>query len=219
MKIGLAIALVTVCVLGWIVLSLNATIHQQGAHVRELTASLADKSKQQGFALQTECAQSGGKFLVSRGWKAAGDGSDYENHFNSSLNKCFVLVSGYVPNEDFRTIDLYDAVERKHYATYNGHNVCDPAITRNPRKCATDSGSIWFDGNDSRTPADFTVGFRGLLNGGGAGNQGTTEGVSRTGSGIHDEVTASRPRRGWDPSGGRAPVAGAESVRAGVRIR
>ncbi len=36
-----------------------------------------------------------------------------------------------------------------------------------------DSGSIWFDGNDSRLPADFTVGFRGLLYGGGAGDENT----------------------------------------------
>jgi hypothetical protein len=36
-----------------------------------------------------------------------------------------------------------------------------------------DSGSIWFDGNDSRVPADFTVGFRGLLNGRGAGDENT----------------------------------------------
>ncbi len=61
----------------------------------------------------------------------------------------FVLVSGYLPNDDFRTFDLYDAVGGRHYATYNGHNTCSPAITGNPRKCAMDSGSIWFDGDDS----------------------------------------------------------------------
>jgi hypothetical protein len=154
------------------VFSRSATIRQQEQRIQDLTAALADKSKQQALAEQRECAASANRFLVSRGWKPD-DGSDYENHFNSRLNKCFVLVSGYLLKEDFRTFDLYDAVEGRHYATYNGHNICNPAITKNPRKCAMDSGSIWFDGNDSRTPADFTVGFRGLLYGGGAGDEGT----------------------------------------------
>ena len=81
-----------------------------------------------------------------------------------------MLVSGYQPNDDFVTIDLYDAVEGRRYATFNGPNICDVAITKNPKKCIVDSGSIWFDGDDSRTPADFTAGFRGLLYGGGAGD-------------------------------------------------
>ena len=55
---------------------------------------------------------------------------------------------------------MYDAVEGRHYATYNGHSICNEAITKNPKKCAMDSGSLWFDGDDSKTPADFTVGFR-----------------------------------------------------------
>jgi hypothetical protein len=172
MKIGLAVAFVVVGVLGWIVFSMNATIHRQEEQLQKLTASLADKSQQQAFALQTECAQSATRFLVSRGWKAS-DGSDYENHFNSRLTRCFVLVSAYLPNDDFRTVDVFDAVEGRRYATYNGHNVCDQAITRNPRKCAMDSGAIWFDGNDSRIPPDFTVGFRGLVFGGGAGDERT----------------------------------------------
>src|SRR5262249_20144352 len=104
--------------------------------------------------------------------KASGD-SDYKNHFNSKLNKCFVLVSDYSLNDDFRTLDLYDAAEGKRYATYHGHNVCEVAITKNSKRCALDSGSIWFDGNDSRNPPDFRVGFRGLLYGGGAGDENT----------------------------------------------
>jgi hypothetical protein len=168
----LAVALVILGVLGLGVLSQRSTIRRQKQRIQDLTAALADKSKQQALAEQTECAASANRFLVSRGWKPS-DGSDYENHFNSRLNKCFVLMSGYSLNDDFRTLDLYDAVEGRRYATYNGHDICDPTITGNPRKCAMDSGSIWFDGNDSRTPADFTVGFRGLLHGGGAGDEST----------------------------------------------
>jgi hypothetical protein len=46
-------------------------------------------------------------------------------------------------------------------------------LTKNPSKCSRDSGSIWFDGNDTRAPADVTVGFRGTRYGGGAGDETT----------------------------------------------
>ncbi len=172
MKVALAVTLAAGCILGALLISTNSTIRQQDQKVRDLTSVLADKSKQQALAEQSDCAAHASRFLASRGWKP-GSGDDYENHFNPKLNKCFVLVTGYLPNEDFRTYDLYDAVEGRRYATYNGHSICSPVITGNPRKCAMDSGSIWFDGNDSRTRADFTVGFRGLLNGGGAGDEET----------------------------------------------
>ncbi len=172
MKAALAVLLVLVGSLGWQVFSKNVRIRQQEQTIDGLTKALADKAKLQARTEQVECAESANRFLVSHGWKP-GMGDNYENHFNSRLNKCFVLVSGYSLNGDFRTLDLHDAVEGRHYATYNGHDICDPVITGDPDKCAMDSGSIWYDGDDSRTPADFTVGFRGLLYGGGAGDVGT----------------------------------------------
>jgi len=142
--------------------------------VAQLQASATAPLQSQGdtFALQRACAESAHLFLGRRGWQVD-DFSNYENHFNSRSGKCFVLVSVYLPNEDFRTIDLYDAVEGRRYGTYNGHDICDASITGNPRKCAVDGGSIWFDGSDSRRPADFTVGFRGLAYGGGSGDETT----------------------------------------------
>ncbi|MBI3663257.1 MAG: hypothetical protein HY234_09430 [Acidobacteria bacterium] len=130
MRSVLAVAVAAVGVLGWEVFSKSAAIRQQEQRIQDLTAALADKSKQRALSEQTECAASATRFLVSRGWKPD-LGSDYENHFNSRLNKCFVLVSGYLLKEDFRTLDLYDAVEGRHYATYIGHNICSPTITRN----------------------------------------------------------------------------------------
>jgi hypothetical protein len=172
MKVGLAALSAVAIALGWWVFSVNATIRQQTVQIQELKAALAGKSTEQALAVQTECAANAQKFLVSRGWKAE-EGSSYENHFNSRLNKCFVLVSEYALNDDFRTFDLYDGVEGRHYATYNGHDVCNVVITHNPKKCTVDSGSIWFDGDDTRQPSDFTAGFRGLLYGGGAGDENT----------------------------------------------
>jgi hypothetical protein len=172
MKVGLATVSAVAIVLGWWAFSMNATIRQQAQQIQELKVALTMKSQEHALAVQTECAANAHKFLARRGWKAD-DGSSYDNHFNSRLNKCFVLVSEYDLKDDFRTLDLFDAVEGRRYATYNGHNICEVIITKNPKKCIVDSGSIWFDGDDSRQPADFTVGFRGLLYGGGAGDENT----------------------------------------------
>jgi hypothetical protein len=132
----------------------------------------ADKAAQESFNLQAQCSEIARKFLSSRGWKI-GTGDDYKNHYNSKINKCFILVSQYSLKSDFLAMDLYDAVEGRRYATFNGHQMCDVFITKDPKKCQMDSGQIWFDGNDSRTPADFNVGFRGLLYGGGTGDENT----------------------------------------------
>jgi hypothetical protein len=122
----------------------------------------------------TQCAEAAYKVFYD---KTSGDGSssrykDHFNHFNSKLKQCFVLISTYSFNDDVMQINLYDAVKWTHYAEYTGHNICDVEVTKDPKKCAHDSGQIWFDGNDSRT-ADFTVGFRGVLYGTGAGDEST----------------------------------------------
>jgi hypothetical protein len=144
-------------------MSLRSVIRQQNAQIHGLQTAIRAQSQKQGHAAQVECAASAQKLLSSRGWKPE-DGSEYENHFNARLSKCFVLISTYLLKDDFRSIDLYDAVEGRHYAAYNGHNICDVLITGKPKKCMIDGGSIWFDGNDSRHPSDFNVGFRGLCN-------------------------------------------------------
>ena len=158
MKIASAVLLIALLALAWHLKSVNALVaHQQQLlgeqqqQIQTLHRALDDKSVQEALSLQTQCSEMASKFLSSRRWKAS-VGGDYRNHFNSKLKKCFVLVSGYLPKDDFVTIDLYDAVEGRHYATFNGHQICDVAITKNPKKCAVDSGSIWFDGDDTRRP-------------------------------------------------------------------
>ncbi len=179
MKVASAILLIVVLALAWRLKSVTAVVtHQQQLlaerqqQIEALHRELEDKSVQEALSLQTQCSEMASKFLSSRGWKP-GVGEDYRNHFNSKLKRCFVLVSSYLPKDDFVTIELYDAVEGRRYAIFNGHQICDVAITKNPKKCALDSGSIWFDGNDTRHPADFTAGFRGLLYGGGSGDENT----------------------------------------------
>lgn len=128
----------------------------------------------QALALQADCASDAMQYLTRRGWKPE-DGetlSDFQSHFSTKLKKCFVLVSNYMPKDDVRLIDVYD-IEGNHYASYHGHNSCGPAGAGKSDKCAIDSGALWYDGDDSRMPPDFVVGFHGLLYGSGRGNQDT----------------------------------------------
>jgi len=126
--------------------------------------------------LQAKCADMAKKYFTDKGYKGS-DGFDYTNHYNQRLSKCFILISSYTANDDFLTYDLYDALEGKHYAMYIGHNNCNltalSATGDNLKKCQLDSGSIWFDGNDTKNPADFHVGFQGIAVGPGTGDENT----------------------------------------------
>lgn len=145
-------------------------ISQLEGQNKNLQAQMNVQQQENSFSLQEKCSNVSTKFVANNGYKD-GDGFtfDYKNHFNSKLNKCFILVNSYNANTDSQFIDLYDALESKHYASYLGHGSCDAlalSLTNNPKKCQLDSGNIWFDGNDTRNPADYHVGFGGLIHGG-----------------------------------------------------
>ncbi|MCX6753510.1 MAG: hypothetical protein NTV03_00400, partial [Candidatus Nomurabacteria bacterium] len=80
--------------------------------------------------------------------------------------KCFIQINSESVNTNYSTIDVLDAFEGKTYATYIGHIVCDNTFTGNTKICQSDSGNIWFDGNNVRNPSDYRVGFGGIINGG-----------------------------------------------------
>lgn len=119
--------------------------------------------------LQSKCADMAGKFFSSKGYKSS-EGFDYKNHYNSKQNKCFILISYGDINTNSIALDLYDALEGKHYAEFYGHA---PALCIfDANKCKLDVGNIWYDGNDTRNP-DVQIGFQGLMNGGGTGDKDT----------------------------------------------
>lgn len=89
------------------------------------------------------------------------------------MGKCFIQINSTSTKDDFESIDVFDAFEGKHYAAYIGHNICDAAITHKPTKCQLDTGNIWFDGNDTRNPSDYHVGFQGIAVGPGVGDENT----------------------------------------------
>lgn len=125
--------------------------------------------------LQTKCADRAIAFYRQGSYedKSQGFSSFYTNHWNRKLGKCFIQINSTSVKDDFASVDVFDALEGKHYAAYIGHNICDPAIMSNPKKCQLDSGNIWFDGNDTRNPADYHVGFQGIAVGPGVGDENT----------------------------------------------
>jgi hypothetical protein len=131
------------------------------------------------LSLQTKCADQAAAFYKQGGY---GDDSQvwtdsYTNHWNNKLSKCFIQITGLsLKDSGFSFIDIYDAFEGKHYATYMGHNSCDPValvVYNDPKRCQLDSGNIWFDGNDTKNPADYHVGFQGAAIGPGIGDENT----------------------------------------------
>jgi hypothetical protein len=96
----------------------------------------------------------------------------YENHYNARLNKCFVVEYSYSLSDDITLIDLYDALERKHYASYHGRDMCDPRAQKDSSHCMSNAGDIWFGGDDQSEP-DISFGFEGVLNGPRIGDQNT----------------------------------------------
>jgi len=125
---------------------------------------------------QPKCAAAAETFYINNGYKEkTGLSFSYNSHFNSKLDKCFILISAVSSKNDALFVDLYDVLEKKHYASFIGHNNCDPTslvLSNNPNKCLIDSGNVWFDGNDLRNPADFHTGFNGMIKGG-SGNENT----------------------------------------------
>lgn len=130
------------------------------------------------LSLQTKCSDMALKFFNEHGYKTDNaNGDTYTNHYNSKLNKCFILLSSYMVNDDFLIIDLIDVLEGKTYADFSGHNICDPTVltmsNQKLNKCQLDAGNIWFDGDSTRSPADYHVGFQGYAVGPGIGDENT----------------------------------------------
>jgi hypothetical protein len=119
------------------------------------------------IALKQKCSESAASFYKAGGWldNSQGVTSFYRNHWNKKIGKCFIQISSAYMKDNILLIDVYDVLESKRYASYNGHQVCDPRIV-DTKECMLDSGMIWLDGDDARKTNDYHVGFNGIGNGG-----------------------------------------------------
>jgi hypothetical protein len=146
------------------------------------TGRAAADSPAADFDLQAKCADRAAIFFKQNKYdemtgsqSAQGFFAYHENHWNKARSKCFIEIYVNSVSTNFSTIDIYDAVEGKHYGEFIGHLVCDSSITHDATLCMLDSGNIWLDGNDSRWPADFHFGWQGTSVGPGVGDERTRQ--------------------------------------------
>jgi hypothetical protein len=149
--------------------------HQQ-QEIDELKKALSDRSTQNAVAQQTACADAAHEFMARHGERAeAGFAVSYTNHYNTRLKKCFILVSMWLSAVDAQTLEVYDAIEARRYAMYNGHNLCEAPPLGITRACRYDTGEFWFDGNDERRPDVIIGATPPIWGGGGSGDDHTQQ--------------------------------------------
>ena len=82
------------------------------------------KTKQIDIRNQENCSKKAEEIFSKNqnGAIAWFQGSDYINHFNKKINKCFVIISGGTQNVEYMSV-LYDAYENKELG--NVHTLSD----------------------------------------------------------------------------------------------
>jgi len=127
--------------------------------IREAEERASQQRVQLDTSLQTACAAKAEAFFKDRG---PGGTAYQRSHFNSRLNKCFVLISQFresTGESSFtRMIDIYDT-ENRHYASYKGFTACG-AVNNGEDMCAINAGGFWLKGDDTR-PFDISWGMAG----------------------------------------------------------
>jgi hypothetical protein len=132
MKIALAVLVVAILALVWRLNSITAaltqqqqTLSQQQQQIQTLTTALADKSKQEGLALQEKCAVQAEKVFRDLGYKFNNssqslDSNILQSHFNPRLNKCFMTLeaNAYTSGQLGQQRFLLDAYEQREYGEY-----------------------------------------------------------------------------------------------------
>jgi len=86
-----------------------------------IIAASATMAHGQSLQEQETCAQQAkAAFQEYKGGAAPPGVSDYQSHYNKTLNKCFVLINqkSELNGQPVMVTDLYDAVERRWLASY-----------------------------------------------------------------------------------------------------
>ena len=108
---------VMLALLGVALLALGVMFKRQQGQIATLTSQLADRTAVNKLELQQKCADRARTAFKDLTVTAR---DSYENHYNASLNKCFINVEqiSVVPRGDVTImVGLYDAFENKKYAS------------------------------------------------------------------------------------------------------
>jgi hypothetical protein len=131
-------------------------------------SSRAQDAQGDNFSLQARCANAARRFFNDAKSQMA-ENAHFENHYSIALQKCFIrMQEGPIFSQSkygFTSVYVYDALESKLYAEYDGDAICN----KENNHCLLNSGTIWFDANTSRNPPDVRVGYGGLMYGGAGG--------------------------------------------------
>lgn len=139
-------------------IGLGVLASQQAVTIKEQQGQLAaanDRRKSEALGLQSQCSKQ-----AKVAW-LDGDYSDnpmasYENHYNATLNKCFIYMRSYkiISGNGYDNRTLIDALENKSYGLYILHVMNGNGEGRlRPVKCTvqTVAGEVV----DCESQADF----------------------------------------------------------------
>ena len=113
MKVALAVLLAAALALTWALVTETTENGQLHRQVTELTAKLGDKTARDNLELKEKCA-----LQAERMFRILGFDGSYVSHYNSTLNKCLMTVDTGTVRPLRITKFLYDAYERREYASY-----------------------------------------------------------------------------------------------------
>jgi hypothetical protein len=130
----------------------QTTIREQQKQIADLLAREAAQPRSAPLEYQGKCADQANKFFRDGGFKLD-EMAGYENHFNTKLNKCFVLIQ----NTDARNPQiiwthksLYDAFEGKAYGQYAWHTMKDKKYWEVPPVMC----KVWLPGEERICKSD-----------------------------------------------------------------
>ena len=111
------------------------------------------------FSLQTKCANAARQLFHDYDPNQNAN-AYFEAHYSVTLQKCFVRIYNILTDSkdgsSFSEIEIYDALERKKHAEFNGDQSC----LKETNSCWMNSGSIWFDANTQRSPPRYSSWLR-----------------------------------------------------------
>jgi type II secretory pathway pseudopilin PulG len=137
---------------------LGILANRQAATIKDQQGQLAaanEKRKSETLGLQAQCAKQAKAAWVDGGYKDTQMAS-YENHYNATLNKCFIYLQSYsiVAGNGYDNRTLIDVLENKSYGLYILHvmNGSEGGRLR-PVKCVVQTVSG--EAVDCESKADF----------------------------------------------------------------
>jgi type II secretory pathway pseudopilin PulG len=116
--IVIALLLAAVGVLGMFARRQTTALRVARQQIQDLSAKLDLASKSVSLDLQEKCAEQALKTWKSGGWDKLKNAT-YSNHYNSSMNKCFMRIENSIPDRSgavFASDRIVDAYEGTVYA-------------------------------------------------------------------------------------------------------